>query len=175
MCKATNCAKVTKIAKNFSLKRRGKGGQDCTHLYESQCFSPPPPRGYLNWDTTDNNKIFDICIPRSSIHFHQLTQPIISHGVLHDKGNHQLPTWDYLLNKIYTISMCMLRFWTINIQLQCIKRSDRKRKQNFSWPRTNHNNRPKITSIANCSRKKLIPEWLCVITIFFKTRINSCQ
>ena len=47
MCKATNCAKVTKIAKNFSLKRRGKGGQDCTHLYESQCFFP---RGYLNWD-----------------------------------------------------------------------------------------------------------------------------
>ena len=136
--------------------------------------SVSPPRGYLNWDTTDNNKIFDICIPRSSIHFeHQLTQPIISHGVLHDKGNHQLPTWDYLLNKICTISMCMLRFWTINIQLQCIKRSDHKRKQNFSWPRTNHNNRPKITSIANCSRKK--DKFLSVIWLSFSFKMNNYQ
>ena len=165
--------KSDKNSQELFIKKKGKRGPRLYPPVWESVFLPP--RGYLNWDTTDNNKIFDICIPRSSIHFeHQLTQPIISHGVLHDKGNHQLPTWDYLLNKIYTISMYMLRF-SINIQLQCIKRSDRKRKQNFSWPRTNHNNRPKITSIANCSRKKLIPEWLCVITIFIKTRINSCQ
>ena len=31
----------------------------------------------------------------------------------------------------------------------------RKRKQNFLWPRTHHNDRPKITTIANCSREKV--------------------
>ena len=155
------------------------------------------PRGYLNWDkflssnfvmlamyglqlTTTKFLIF-VYLDHPFILNTNWSNPLYHTCLLHDKGNHQLPTWDYLLNNIRTISMCMLRF-SINIQLQCIKRSDHKRKQNFSWPRTNHNNRPKRTSIANCSRKKvdhpnhsLIPEWLCVITIFFKTRINSCQ
>ena len=84
-------------------------------------------------------------------------------------------------------------FFHQHTAIQCIKSNahrraqilatvKRKRKQNFSWPGTHNNDRPKITSIANCSRENeghptsaLIHEWLCVIPIFVKTRIKSCQ
>ena len=149
------------------------------------------PRGYLNWDKFLSSNFVMLSMYRLQLtttkflKFVYLDRPFILNTNWPNPSYHIVcyrtkAIISYQRETIYstkyvrTISMCMLRF-SINIQLQCIKRNDRKRKQNFSWPRTNHNNRPKITSIANCSRKKLIPEWLCVITIFIKTRINSCQ
>ena len=47
MDKATNRGKVTKIAKNCSLKRRERGAKT---VPASMTGSVSSPRGYLNWD-----------------------------------------------------------------------------------------------------------------------------
>ena len=72
--------------------------------------------------------------------------------------------------KYCNISLCMLRS-SINIQLQCIKRSVAHRRRqilsnkrgwlrNFSWPRTHHNNRSKISRIAHWGKENGHFTWM---------------
>ena len=142
MDKTTNCARVTWIAKNCKVERQERG--------------PKHPRftvsSYLNWETfLSSNFVM---------------------GSIFAKRNHQLQTWDYLLSIIrccnVNIMMCMLRC-SINIYTATMHKKEcrsqkganfsnkrKSRKQNFSWPRAHHNNRPKISRIANWEKKKWV-------------------
>ena len=97
--------KVKSSQELFDIKKKGKGGP---RIPACMRVSVSSPKRYLNWDKflssnfvmlsmyglqLTNNKILDICIPRSSIHFeHQLIQPIISYMFATRQGNRQLQT-----------------------------------------------------------------------------------
>ena len=143
MDKTTNSARVTWIAKNCKVEGQERGPKHTRVTVSS----------YLNWDKFLSSNLY------YGFHFREKESSIT---------NVRLLTLSVIKYCNINIMMCMLRSY-INIYTATMHKKEcrsqkganfsnkrKSRKQNFSWPRAHHNNRPEISRIANWEKRKWV-------------------